>query len=135
MSFAFGVGGWRYKAMTPQMRQAADKHIQSELDRLTYSAYLLTLDPEVAISVVMTAIDGALEETTFGPGLLERTVELALERLHRESRTEWDGESSALDAVLYEHCAAINSPTFQSLKDLSGNPILLLDSTCRIAFV
>ncbi len=121
--------------MTPQISQTADKHIESELDRLTYSAYLLTLDPGVAVSVVMTAIDGSLEEITTGPDLLERTVELALEQLRRESRTEGDGESSAFDAVLYGHSAAINSPTFQSLKDLSGNPILLLDSTSRIAFV
>jgi hypothetical protein len=121
--------------MTPQISQAADKHIESEFDRLTYSAYLLTLDPGVAVSVVMTAIDGSLEEVTTGPDLLERTVELALEQLRNESGTERDGESSAFDAVLYGHPAAINSPTFQSFKDLSGNPILLLDSTSRIAFV
>ena len=121
--------------MTPQMIQAADKHIQSELDRLTYSVYLLTLDPEVAVSVVMTAIDRTLEEISFGPDLLERTVQLALKQVGRHSRTEWDGESSAFDAAIYGHSAAINLPTFQSLKDLSGNPILLLDSTSRIAFV
>ena len=118
--------------MTPQ---AADKDIQSELDRLTYSVYLLTLDPGVAVSAVMTAIDESLEEVSFGPDLLERTVQLALEQMRRDSRTEWDGESSAFDAVIYGHSAAINSPTLQSLKDLSGNPILLLDSTSRIAFV
>src|ERR1700722_5801646 len=121
--------------MTPQISQAADKHIESEIDRLTYCAYLLTLDPEVAVSVVMTAIDGSLEEITTGPDLLERTVELALEQLRRESRMAKDGGSSVFDAVLYGHSAAIDSPPFQSLKDLSGNPILLLDSTSRIAFV
>ena len=121
--------------MTTQIRQTADKHIESELDRLTYSAYLLTLDPGVAVSVVMTAIRGSLEEITSAPDLLERTVELALEQLDRESRMEGDGESSAFDAALCGEDAAINSPTFQSLKDLSGNPILLLDSTSRIAFV
>jgi hypothetical protein len=121
--------------MTPQISQTADKHIESELDRLTYSAYLLTLDPGVAVSVVMTAINGSLEEITTEPDLLERTVELALEQLRRESQTKGDGESSAFDAVLYGHSPAINSPTLQSLNDLSGNPILLLDSTSRIAFV
>jgi hypothetical protein len=121
--------------MAPQISQAADRHIQSKLDRLTYSAYLLTVDPGVAVSVVMTAIDGSLGEIITAPDLLERTVELALEQLRRESRTEADGESSAFDAVLYGHSAAINSPTFQSLKELSGNAILLLDSTSRIAFV
>jgi hypothetical protein len=121
--------------MTPHTSQTADHNLQAELERLAYSAYLLTLDPGVALSVVMTALDGSLEEITSGPDLLERTVELALEQLRRESRTEGDGESSAFDAVLYGYSAAINSPTFQSLKDLSGNPILLLDSTSRIAFV
>jgi hypothetical protein len=121
--------------MTRQISQAAEKHIESELDQLTYSACLLTLDPGVAVSVVMTAIDGSFEEITTGPDLLERTVELASEQLRRESRTEGDAESSPFDAVLYGHSAAIHSPTFQSLDDLSGNPILLLDSTSRIAFV
>lgn len=121
--------------MTPQMSQAADKRIESELDRLTYSAYLLTLDPGVAVSVVMAAIDGSLEEIAAGPDLLERTVELALGQLRRESVTEGDGESSAFDAELYGHSAETDSPAFQSLKELSSNPILLLDSTCRIAFV
>ena len=121
--------------MTPQISQAPDKHIESEIDRLTYSAYLLTLDPGVAVSVVMTAIDGSLDETTTGPDLLERTVELALEQLRRESRMEGNGESTPFDAVFYGHSAAIDSPTVQSLKELSGNPILLLDSLSRIAFV
>ena len=120
--------------MAPQISQAADKNIESELDRLTCSAYLLTVDPEVAVSVVMAAIDGSLEEIT-GPDSLERTVELALEQLRRESSAEGDGESSVFDAVLYGQFATINSPTFQSLKDLSGNPILLLDSSSRVAFV
>ena len=120
--------------MAPQISQAADKNIESELDRLACSAYLLTVDPEVAVSVVMAAIDGSLEEIT-GPDSLERTVELALEQLRCESSAEGDGESSVFDAALYGQSAAINSPTFQSLKDLSGNPILLLDSTSRIAFV
>jgi hypothetical protein len=39
--------------MTLQISQPADKNLQAELDRLTYSAYLLTLDPGVAFSVVM----------------------------------------------------------------------------------
>lgn len=121
--------------MTPQISQAADKDIQSELNRLTHSAYLLTLDPGLAVSLVMTAIDGSLAAMNFGPDLLERTIRLALEQLGRESGTGWDGESSAFDAVLYGHSAAVNSPTLKSLGDLTGNPILLLDFTSRIAFV
>jgi len=120
--------------MSPQISERADKNIQPELDRLTYSAYLLTLDPGVAVSVVITAIERSPGEITFGRELLGRTVELALEHLRRESRTEGDGESSAFDAELYGYSEAINSPAFQSLKDLSSNPILLLDSTSRAAF-
>jgi hypothetical protein len=37
--------------------------------------------------------------------------------------------------VLYGHSQAINSKAFQSLQDLNGSPILLLDVTSRIVFV
>ena len=121
--------------MTPQMSQATEKNLQAELDRLTYSAYLLTLDPGKAFSAVAKAIDGSLEETTPNSDLLERTVELALEEVLCESGARWDGESSAYDALLYGRSAAINSKAFQSLRDLNDSPILLLDSTSRIAFV
>ena len=120
--------------MAPQISQPAD-NLQAELDRLTYSAYLLTLDPGVAVSVVMAAIDGSLEHITLDSDLTERTVELSLQQLRKESITGWDRESSAVDAVLYGHSTAIDSSAFRSLKELSGNPILRLDSTSRIAFV
>ena len=120
--------------MAPQISQPAD-NLQAELDRLTYSAYLLTLDPVVAVSVVMTAIDGSLEHITVDSDLIERTVELSLQQLRKESITGWDRESSAVDAVLYGRSTAIDSPAFRSLEELSGNPILRLDSTSRIAFV
>ena len=120
--------------MTPDMSKTADRDLQAELDQLTYSAYLLTLDPGVAVSVVMTAIDGSLEHITADSDLIERTVELSLQQLLKES-TGWDRESSAVDAVLYGHSTAIDSAAFRSLKELSGNPILRLDSTSRIAFV
>jgi hypothetical protein len=120
--------------MTPQASQP-DTNLQAELDRLTYSAYLLTLDPGKAFSAVQRAIDGSLEDTTVNSDLLERTVELALEDLRLcESRTSWDGESSAYDVALYGS-QAINSKAFQPLFDLNGSPILLLDSISRIAFV
>src|SRR5882724_5019436 len=109
--------------MTPDTSQTADRDLQAELERLAYSAYLLTLDPGVALSVVMTAIDGSLVESTSDPNLLERTVELSLEQLRCESAIGWDGESSVFDAVLYGHSAAISSPALQSLKDLSNSPI------------
>jgi hypothetical protein len=121
--------------MTPQMNQTTENNLQSELDRLAYSAYLLTLDPGKTLSAVERAIDGSLEDTTVKSDLLERTVELAPEDVLCESRTSWDGESSAYDVVLYGHSKAINSQAFQSLQDLNGSPILLLGSTSRIAFV
>jgi hypothetical protein len=120
--------------MIPQTSQA-DTNLEAELDRLTYSAYLLTLDPGKAFSAVMRAVDGSLEGTTVNSDLLERTVELALEDVLCESRTSWDGESSAYDVVLYGYSQAINAKAFQSLQDLNGSPILLLDATSRIAFV
>ena len=121
--------------MTPQMSQATENNLQAELDRLTYSAYLLTLDPGKAFWAVMRAVDGSLEEPSVTSDLLERTVELAPEEVLSESGVRWDGESSAYDVVLYGRSAAINSKAFQSLPDLNGSPILLLDSTSRIAFV
>jgi DNA-directed RNA polymerase specialized sigma24 family protein len=120
--------------MTPQMSQTSENNLQAELDRLTYSAYLLTLDPGKAFSAVARAIDGSLEENTANSDLLERTVQLALEDVPSESGARWDGESSAYDALLYGS-AAINTKAFQSLQDLKDSPILLLDSTSRIAFV
>ena len=98
--------------MTPQISQAADKQIESEqleseLDRLTYSAYLLTLDAGASVSVVMAAIDRSLEEINAKSDLLERTVELALEQLRRESGTAGDVESSAFDAFLYGRCGVV----------------------------
>src|SRR5437016_10491563 len=125
---------WRYKAMAPEISQS-DENLQAELDRLTYSAYLLTLDPGKAFSAVARAIDGSLQENTANSDLLERTVQLALEDVLYESGARWDGESSAYDALLYGRSAAINSKAFQSLEDLDGSPILLLDSAPRIAFV
>jgi|SRR6266478_4951526 len=97
--------------MAPQISQPAD-NLQAELDRLTYSAYLLTLDAGVAVSVVMTAIDGSLEHITVDSDLIERTVELSLQQLRKESITGWDRESSAVDAVLYGRSTAIDSPAF-----------------------
>ena len=120
--------------MTPKTSQT-DTNLQTELDQLTYSAYLLTLDPGKAFSAVARALEGSAEETTPNSALLERTVELALEEVLFESEARWDGESSAYDVLLYGGSAAINSKAFQLLEDLKDSPILLLDSTSRIAFV
>jgi Sigma-70, region 4 len=120
--------------MTPQMSQTTENNLPTELDLLTGSAYLLTLDPGKSFSAVVRAIDGLLEETTPESDLVERTVELALEEV-LESGARSDGESSAYDVVLHGRSSATNSMAFQSLQNLNGSPILLLDSTSRIAFV
>jgi hypothetical protein len=121
--------------MTANASQTTDRDLQAELDRLTSSAYLLTLDSGKSFSSVVKAIDESIERATISSDLLGRTVEFALEETLRESRASWDGESSAFDAVLYGHSAAVNLPVLQSVKDLGSSPIVLLDSTCRIAFV
>jgi hypothetical protein len=122
--------------MTPRFGQTTDKNIEAELDRLTYSAYLLTLDPAVALSVVMAALDGSSEEVTGDQDLLGRTVELSLEQLRLESRIGWDRESSVYDAVLYADSKVTTSKPFLSLtQEMNGNPIVLLDSSSRVAFV
>ncbi|HEX8892159.1 MAG TPA: hypothetical protein VF783_02490 [Terriglobales bacterium] len=121
--------------MIPQMSQTPKNNPQAEIDWLTYSAYLLTLDLGKAFSAVERAIDRSPAETSVQSDLLERTVEAALEDVLCESGTSWDGEASAYDVALYGRPAVINSEAFQTLPDLSGSSILLLDSVSRIAFV
>lgn len=86
--------------MTPHMGQA-DTNLEAELDRLTYSAYRLTLDPGKVFSAMVRAIDGSLEGTTINSDLFERTMDLAL--------------ASAYDVVLYGSFAAINSKALDQI--------------------
>ena len=59
-----------------------------------------------------------------------------MQQLKLESSLAWDRESSAFDAALYRDSRIANSKRFLSLKeDMTGNPILSLDSCSRIAFV
>ena len=123
-------------AMTARLMEAADKSIDAELDRLTYSVYLLTLDSGLAHSLVMSALDKSLEDIAGQPDVLDCTVELALQQLRRESTAESDRESSAFEAALYGECKTADSRRSLSLEyGMIGNPILLLDSDARIAFV
>jgi DNA-directed RNA polymerase specialized sigma24 family protein len=122
--------------MTGPMSHVSDGSIQAELDRLTYSAYLLTLDPAVALSVVAAAVDGSLEDLNTNPDLARRTVELSLEQLRRESAPQWDRESSAFEVVLYgDYQVAYSDRILPFKEDASSKPILSLDSSTRIAFV
>jgi hypothetical protein len=122
--------------MTPQLIEAANNGIEAELDRLTYSAYLLTLDPRLAVSVVMTAVEGVQDDLSSPANLLRRTVELSLQQLQRESTWRLDRESSAFEALLYGTAAAADSKRALSFKEsMNGNPIALLDYAPRVTFV
>jgi hypothetical protein len=122
--------------MTSRLSQLTDQEIEAELDSLTYCAYLLTLSPALAMSVVRAAIDARLEVTGTEHDLLRRTVELSLRELQRVSPAGWDGESSAFEVALYGQLVMSDSKSFgEWKKDMSGNPIFLLDATSRIAFV
>lgn len=122
--------------MTPQLTQSANDTIDVELDQLTYSAYLLTLDPDLALSVVMAAIDASMEDPATHRDLLRRTVEISLAQSRTDASPASDRESLAFEALLYSDSDLAMSSVALSLREQSnGNPILLLDSGARIAFV
>jgi hypothetical protein len=122
--------------MTPQMIEEANNSIQAELDRLTCSAYLLTLDPALALSVVMTAVEVAQKEISPPSNLLRRTVELSLQELRRKSTGRSDRESPAFEVLLYGDATTIESKHALLFKEnTSANPILLLDYSARVTFV
>ena len=122
--------------MTPQVIQPGSDSLDIELDQLTYSAYLLTLDPDLALSVVMAAIDASMDDLASQRDLLQRTIEISLAQLRFDSSATSDRESFPLEASLYHGSSLAGSKRALSLKALTnGNPILLLDSTARIAFV
>lgn len=122
--------------MTPRFVQSEDPKVDSELERLTYSAYLLTLDPALAVSVVMAAIDGTLDDVSAGPDLETRTLELSLKQLRLNSGNDRDHVSSVYEARLYADSGAADSALLARWdEDASTNPIVMLDSPSRVAFV
>lgn len=122
--------------MTPQVVQSGNDSMDGELDQLTFSAYLLTLDPDLAFSVVMAAIDASMEDLASRRDLLQRTIEISLAQLRLDASATSDRESFPLEAFLYHDSSFAGSKRALSLKALTnGNPILLLDSDARIAFV
>ena len=122
--------------MTPQLIQPGSDSIDVELDQLTYSAYLLTLDPGLALSVAMAAVDVSLEDLASRDDLLRRTIEMSLAQLRLGTSATSDRESLPIEALLYSDSSFATSKWALSLKEqANGNPILLLDSGARIAFV
>lgn len=122
--------------MTPQLIHHGNNSIDIELDQLTYSVYLLTLDPDLALSVVMAAIDASTENFASRHDLLQRTTEISLAQLRLDASAASDRESLAFEAVLYSDSSFATSKLALLLKEQTdGNPILLLDSGARIAFV
>jgi hypothetical protein len=122
--------------MTPQLIHPGNDSVDIELDQLAYSAYLLTLDPDLALSVVMAAVDTSIEDHASHRDLLRRTIEMSLAQLRLDVSAASDRESLAFEALLYGDSSFATSKLAHSLKELAiGNPILLLDSGARIAFV
>lgn len=122
--------------MTPQLIQPGNDAIDIELDQLTYSAYLLTLDPDLAHSVVMAAIDTSMEDLAPRGDMLRRTVEISLAQLRLDTAATSDRESFPLEALLYSDSTLATSQRALCLRRLTnGHPILLLNSGARVAFV
>jgi len=122
--------------MTPQLAEPGNDPTDVELDQLTYSAYLLTLDPDLALSVVMAAVDTSIHDHASHRDLLRRAIEMSLAQLRLEASAASDRESLAFEALRYGDPSFRTSKLAHSLKELANcNPILLLDSGARIAFV
>ena len=122
--------------MTPQLFQPGNDSIDVELDQLTFSAYLLTLDPDLAVSAVMAALDASIEDLASCGDLLRRTIDISLAQLRLDASAASDRESSAIEALLYSDSRFATSKRALFLKEqTNGNPVLLLDPGARIAFV
>ena len=122
--------------MTQQSARTEKTSIEAELDRLTYSTYLLTLNRGLALSVVLTALDWSLEKPIANSDLQRRTVELSLRQLQHQSGVDSDSECPSCEAMLDDDSGVANSQGFSSSEqDISSNPILSLDAGSRIAFV
>jgi hypothetical protein len=121
----------------PQQSVCTEKTgIEAELDRLTYSTYLLTLDRGLALSVVLTALDWSFEKPIANSDLQRRTVKLSLRQLQHQSGVDDNSECPSREAVLYDDSGVANSKRFSSSEeDTSSNPILSLEAGSRIAFV
>src|ERR1700721_807137 len=111
----------RTNAMTQPSARTQEANIDAELDRLTYSPYLLTLDRGLALSVVLTALDWSLEKPIANSDLQRRTVELSLRQLQHQSGVDGDSEEPSSEAVLYDDSGVSNSKRFSSSEGEKNN--------------
>src|SRR5215470_8209035 len=106
--------------MTPQLIQPVNNSIDIELDQLTFSAYLLTLDPDLALSVVMAAVDTSMEDLASHRDVLDRTIEISLAQLRLDASAASDRESFPFEALLYGESSLAISRRALSLKELTN---------------
>ena len=86
--------------MTPRLIQPGNDSIDVELDQLTFSAYLLTLDPDLAVSAVIAALDTSMDDLASCGDLLRCTIDISLAQLRLDSSAASDRQSSTLEAML-----------------------------------
>lgn len=111
------------------------QNLDAELEQLAFSAYLLTLDADAALSVVMAALDASLEDLDASQDLQLSTVKLSLKRLRSAADLTTDHESSVYDALLYGNANGTSSILSLWRKELSSNAITSLETRSRVAFV
>src|SRR5215467_12617658 len=121
--------------MARELVQPESSNIDVEIGQLTYYAYLLTLNPDVASSVVMAAVDSS-DSLASRHYLVHRTVAISLAQLRQDASAPSDTESLSVEALLYGDASCATATLIQCLKEqTNSNPILLLDSEARIAFI
>lgn len=87
--------------MTPQLIEPGNNNIDVELDRLAYYAYLLTLDPDLALSVVTAAIDTSMTHLASRHDLLQLAITISLAQFRLEPSAASDRESPAVAGLLF----------------------------------
>src|SRR5262249_3989556 len=80
--------------------------------------------------------DTSMDDLASHRDLLRRTIEISLAQLRLDTSAASDRQSLAAEALLYSNSSFTTSKPVVSLKEqMTVNPILLLDSGARIAFV
>ena len=120
--------------MTPRISNATED-IEAELEQLAFSAYLLTLDADAALSAVMAALDESLEDPDASHDPQLSTIKISLQRLRSEADPAGDHESSVYDALLFSNATGASRPLSLWKKELGSNAVTSLSTRSRVAFV